>query len=58
MTVVNLDHIGLEVNYRLAAVEWLYNRYGPAGNIWNIEQLTYVKFKNDKDAIFFVLKWS
>ena len=58
MTVVNLDHIGLEVKHRRAAVEWLCNRYGPAGNIWNIEQLTYVKFKNDKDAIFFVLKWS
>jgi len=58
MTVVDLDHIGLEVNYRRAAVEWLYNRYGPAGNIWTIEQLTFVKFKNDKDATFFVLKWS
>jgi hypothetical protein len=58
MTVVDLDHIGLEVNYRLAAVEWLYNRYGPVGDIWTIEQLTFVKFKNNKDATFFVLKWS
>lgn len=58
MTIVDLDRVGIDIPYRLAAIEWLYNRYGPAGDIWEIEQLTYVRFKNDKDATFFVLRWS
>ncbi len=56
--VINLDRIGVEIPHRIAAVMWLYNKYGPAGDIWSIDQLTYVKFKNDKDATFFILKWS
>jgi hypothetical protein len=57
-TVVNLDNIGVEIPHRREAVMWLYNKYGPAGNIWSIDQLTYVNFKNDKDATYFILKWS
>jgi hypothetical protein len=57
-TVVNLDNIGVEIPHRREAVMWLYNKYGPAGDIWSIDQLTYVNFKNDKDATFFILKWS
>lgn len=58
MTVVDLDHIGVEIPHRLSAINWLYNRYGPAGDVWVIDQLTYVRFKNDKDATYFILKWS
>jgi hypothetical protein len=57
-TVVNLDNIGVEIPHRREAVMWLYNKYGPAGDIWSIDQLTYVNFKNDKDATYFILKWS
>jgi hypothetical protein len=57
-TVVNLDNIGVEIPHRREAVMWLYNKYGPAGNIWSIDQLTYVNFNNDKDATYFILKWS
>jgi hypothetical protein len=58
VTTVDLDHVGVEVPHRRAAIDWLYNRYGPAGDIWSIKQLTYVNFKNDKDATFFILRWS
>jgi hypothetical protein len=57
-TVVNLDNIGVEIPHRREAVMWLYNKYGPAGDIWSIDHLTYVNFKNDKDATYFILKWS
>jgi len=58
MTVVNLDKIGLDVSHRQKAVMWLYDNYGPCGDIWKISQLSYVEFKHDKHATFFCLKWS
>jgi hypothetical protein len=58
MTTVNLDHIGVEIPHRREAVMWLYNKYGPAGDVWDIDQLTYVRFKNDRDATYFILRWS
>ncbi len=58
MTVIDLDKIGVEIAHRREAVLWLLDRYGPAGNAWTVEKLTYVKFKNDKDATFFILRWS
>lgn len=58
MTVVNLDHIGVEIPHRRKAVMWLYDKYGPAGDIWDIDKLTYVRFKNDRDATLFILRWT
>ena len=58
MTVVDLNNIGVEIPRRREAIMWLYNKYGPAGDIWSIDQLTYVNFKNDQDATFFILRWS
>lgn len=58
MTTVDLDNIGLDIPHRQAAVMWLLDRYGPAGDAWTVEKLTYVKFKNDKDATLFILRWS
>lgn len=58
MTTVDLNHIGVEISRRKAALRWLLNTYGPAGDTWSIDQLTYVKFKNDRDATLFILKWS
>ena len=58
MTVVDLNNIGVEIPHRREAIMWLYNKYGPAGDIWSIDQLTYVNFKNDQDATFFILRWS
>lgn len=58
MTRINLDNIGLDIPHRRKAVMWLYDRYGPAGDSWKIEKLTYVIFENDKDATHFILRWS
>jgi hypothetical protein len=58
MIKVDLDKIGLDIPQRQKAVMWLFDRYGPAGDTWKIDKLTYVKFKNDKDATFFILRWS
>lgn len=58
MIEVDLVNIGLDISHRRAAVKWLLDRYGPAGDAWTVEKLTYVKFKNDKDAILFILRWS
>ena len=58
MTIVNLDYIGIAIQDRRTAVEWLYNRYGPAGDLWEIKKLTYVHFKNDKHATYFTLRFS
>ena len=57
MTVVDLNNIGVEIPHRREAIMWLYDKYGPAGDIWSIDQLTYVNFKNDQDATFFILRW-
>jgi len=43
---------------RIAAVEWLYERYGPAGGEWDIDALTYVTFENDKYATYFIMRFS
>lgn len=58
MITVNLDYIGIKVEDRVDAIWWLVERYGPAGKDWEIDQLTYVKFKNDKHATHFVLRFS
>lgn len=58
MTRVDLNHMRLDIPHRQNAVEWLYNQYGPAGDDWTIEKLTYVNFKNSKNATHFILKWS
>lgn len=58
MTVVDLDYIGVKVEDRRKAVEWLFDKYGPAGNEWEIDQLTYVKFVDDKKATYFVMRFS
>jgi hypothetical protein len=57
VTVVDLNNIGVEIPHRREAIMWLYDKYGPAGDIWSIDQLTYVNFKNDQDATFFILRW-
>jgi hypothetical protein len=43
---------------RQQAVEWLYEHYGPAGTEWDIDQLTYVTFENDKHATYFIMRFS
>lgn len=58
MTVVDLDNIGVKVEDRHNAVEWLYNKYGPAGDEWDIDQLTYVIFADEKKATYFILRFS
>ena len=58
MTRVNLDNIGMSIPDRQQAVEWLYDRYGPIGDKWNIEKLTYVSFENDKHATYFIMRFS
>lgn len=59
MTVVNLDYIGMDIPDRQRAVEWLYEQYGPAGQgEWEIYQLTYVTFADDKKATYFTLRFS
>jgi len=58
MTRVDLNHIGVSLSHRKTAVMWLRDQYGPAGDQWTMEKLTYVNFKNDKQATHFILKWS
>jgi len=58
MTVVDLDNIGVKLEDRRAAIDWLFERYGPAGDEWDIDKLTYVRFKNDKYATYFIMRFS
>lgn len=58
MTTVNLDYIGLGIPDRQTAVMWLYDQYGPAGDLWKIDKLTYVTFKEPKHATYFTLRFS
>ena len=58
MTVVDLDDIGLDVSNRRTAVMWLYEKYGPAGDEWVIDKLTYVRFKTPKYATYFIMRFS
>lgn len=58
MTVVDLDNIGVKVEDRRAAIDWLFERYGPAGDEWDIDELTYVIFADDKKATYFILRFS
>jgi hypothetical protein len=37
---------------------WVTDRLGPAGEKWRIEDLRFLYFFNDKDATFFILRWS
>jgi len=58
MTVVDLDNIGVKVEDRQVAIDWLFERYGPAGDEWDIDELTYVIFADDKKATYFILRFS
>jgi len=58
MTVVDLDNIGVKVEDRQAAIDWLFKRYGPAGDEWDIDELTYVIFADDKKATYFIMRFS
>lgn len=59
MTVVDLDYIGIDISDRQRSVEWLYEQYGPAGQgEWKIDKLTYLTFKDDKKATYFILRFS
>lgn len=59
MTVVNLHNIGKNNVDRWWAIEWLFANYGPAdGSRWELEELTRVKFQKDKDATYFILRFS
>lgn len=58
MTVVDLDNIGVDIPHRRKAVIWLYEKYGPAGDEWSIDKLTYVRFKNPKYATYFIMRFS
>ena len=60
MTRVNIDSIGTTFEERLHALEWLRTRYGPAGSEWEweIDQLAYITFKNDKHATHFIMRFS
>lgn len=41
------------------AVNWLYGKYGPTiEGRWCIKDLRYIVFENQKDATYFILKWS
>ena len=59
MTTVDLENIGLTVPHRWKAIKWLEENYGlmNEGN-WKIFNLRYVKFKDDKHATLFILRWS
>lgn len=59
MTTVDLENIGLTVPHRWKAIQWLEENYGlmNEGN-WKIFNLRYVKFKDDKHATLFILRWS
>ena len=43
---------------RYNAVLWLLEQYGPAGDEWTIDKLTYVKFKTPKYATYFIMRFS
>lgn len=43
---------------RRAAINWLFETFGPSGDRWAIRNLTYVDFKKDRDATLFILHWS
>lgn len=58
MTVVNLNNIGSDLYHRVKALDWLSQTLGPSGDRWTFKDLTYVTFKDDKDATLFILKWS
>lgn len=58
MTVVNLDNIGMNLQDRRKAVMWLYEKYGPAGDEWSVDKLTYVRFKTPKYATYFIMRFS
>lgn len=58
MTIVNLDNIGIDLQDRRAAVLWLLEQYGPAGDEWTIDKLTYVRFKTPKYATYFIMRFS
>lgn len=59
MTTVDLENIGLTVPHRWEAIRWLEENYGHMsdGN-WKISNLRYIKFKDDKHATVFILRWS
>ena len=59
MTVVDLYNIGKDNIDRWRAVEWLFANYGPSdGSRWELEDLSRVKFRHDKDATYFCLRFS
>lgn len=58
MTKVDLDKIGVDIDHRREAILWLLDKYGPAGDAWTVDKLTYVKFENDRDATLFILRWA
>lgn len=59
MTVVDLNKIGKTTEDRRTAVMWLYNKYGPADHdIWTVQDLSKIVFKEDKHATYFVLSFS
>ena len=59
MTVVDLDNIGVKQIDKSKLINWCYDKYGPASEKrWNLCDLRYVHFANDRDATLFILTWS
>jgi hypothetical protein len=59
MTIIDLNKIGKTPEERRGAIQWLLNKYGPSSEgQWKVKGLSQVVFKNDKDATFFILRWS
>lgn len=59
MTEVDLEQIGLTIPYRWEAIKWLEQNYGKMDQgKWRISNLRHVKFKDDKHATIFILKWA
>lgn len=59
MTEIDLEQIGLTIPHRWEAIKWLEQKYGTMDQgKWTISNLRHVKFKDDKHAMIFILKWS
>lgn len=59
MTQIDLNHIGLSISRRWEAIKWLEKNYGTMNQgLWRIYNLRFIKFKEDKHATLFLLKWS
>lgn len=59
MIRVDLDKISGDPFKKSKAISWCYEKYGPAlDEKWNLRDLRYLEFSNERDATLFILKWS